>query len=317
MFFKRPPLKPVQLNNSDIFQLHTPDNINSSLLDSSIEHHHHNLAPPKKKLRIDSSFFDESFAVDPQLNPSPIPRVPSQSPTWDTASGLNGFAASSFQIYGGYLPEFFPDMTDTPSSITETSHIESKPPLSSSSSIKPQPLSSSKPQPSSGSKPPPSSSRSLNLPPAASLNLPPAASLHLPPAASLHLAPAASFFLQKTLALLLGGHWLSDAHINAAQALLRKQFPNQNGLQHPLLLAKKLQFESDNQDFVQIINISNSHWVCASNIGCPTGVVDVYDSIPQYSMGSYSLQKELAAILCTKEKTFTIRYVNVQRQERW
>ena len=65
---------------------------------------------------------------------------------------------------------------------------------------------------------------------------------------------------------------------------------------------------------MQIINISNSHWVCASNISCPTGVVDVYDSIPQYSMGSYSLQKELAAILCTKEKTFTIRYVNVQRQ---
>ena len=198
MFFKRPPLKPVQLNNSDIFQLHTPDNINSRLLDSSIEHHHHNLAPPKKKLRIDSSFFDESFAVDPQLNPSPIPRVPSQSPTWDTASGLNGFAASSFQIYGGYLPEFFPDMTDTPSSITETSHIESKPPLSSSSSIKPQPLSSSKPQPSSGSKPPPSSS---SKPPPSSSNKrppPPVASLNLLPATNVHfLQQQASTFLQQ------------------------------------------------------------------------------------------------------------------------
>ena len=107
MFLKRPPLKPVQLDNSDIFQLHTPDNGNSRLLDSSIEHHHHNLAPPKKKLRIDSSFFDESFAEDRQLNPSPTPSVPSQSPTWVTASGLKRFAASSFQIYGGYLPEFF------------------------------------------------------------------------------------------------------------------------------------------------------------------------------------------------------------------
>ena len=189
VFFKRPPLKPVQLDNSDIFLLHTPDNTNSRLLDSSIEHHHHNLAPPKKKLRIDSSFFDESFAVDPQLNPSPIPRVPSQSPTWDTASGLNGFAASSFQIYGGYLPEFFPDMTDTPSSITETSHIESKPPLSSSSSIKPQPLSSSKPQPSSGSKPPPSSSSkpqpsSSSKPQPSSSSKPPPSSSSKPPPGS-------------------------------------------------------------------------------------------------------------------------------------
>lgn len=33
---------------------------------------------------------------------------------WDTASELKGFAASSFQDYGGYLPEYFPDMTDAP-----------------------------------------------------------------------------------------------------------------------------------------------------------------------------------------------------------
>ena len=200
MFLKRPPLKPVQLDNSNIFQLHTPDNGNSRLLDSSIEHHHHNLAPSKKKLRIDSSF-DESFAEDRQLNPSPTPSVPSQSPTWVTASGLKRFAASSFQIYGGYLPEFFPDMTDAPFSITETSQTESKPP----------PPSTSKPQPSSSSKPPAASltflpAVSLNHRPAASIKHHPAASLNHCPAASLNLPPATSPFLQKDLGALLGGH---------------------------------------------------------------------------------------------------------------
>jgi len=37
------------------------------------------------------------------------------------------------------------------------------------------------------------------------------------------------------LAALIQGKWLSDSHINAAQALLRKKFPSQNRLQNTLL----------------------------------------------------------------------------------
>ena len=81
-----------------------------------------------------------------------------------------------------------------------------------------------------------------------------------------------------------------------------------------MLLAERLQFDGEQDNFVQIVNIANSHWVCVSNIGCPSGVVDVYDSIPHYSTGSYALQKQLAAILHTNKRSFTVCYVNVQRQ---
>ena len=150
-------------------------------------------------------------------------------------------------------------MTDTPSSITETSQTDSKPPPSPSSSSKAPLSSSSKPPPSSSSKPPLSLS---SKPQSSSSSKPPPSSSSKPPPSS-SSKPLSS----EDLGTLLGGHWLSDAHINAAQALLRKQFPNQKGLQDPLLLAEKLQFESDNQDFVQIINVSN-------NPGCvhPTSV---------------------------------------------
>ena len=42
--------------------------------------------------------------------------------------------------------------------------------------------------------------------------------------------------------------------------------------------------------------------------------MDVYDSIPSYSIGSQSLRLQLAAILRTKEPQFHIRFVDVQRQ---
>ena len=174
-------------------------------------------------------------------------------------------------------------MTDTPSSITETSQTDSKPPPSPSSSSKAPLSSSSKPPPSSSSKPPlslsskPQSSSSSKPPPSSSSKPPPSSSSKPqssssskpPPSSSSKPPPSSSSkpLSSEDLGTLLGGHWLSDAHINAAQALLRKQFPNQKGLQDPLLLAEKLQFESDNQDFVQIINVSN-------NPGCvhPTSV---------------------------------------------
>ena len=84
------------------------------------------------------------------------------------------------QVDGGYFPEFFPDTTDAPSSITKTSQNETNPPPSSrskpqsSSSSKPQPSSSSKPQPSSSSKPLPSSSSK----PQSSSSKPPPSSTH-------------------------------------------------------------------------------------------------------------------------------------------
>ena len=110
---------------------------------------------------------------------------------------------------------------------------------------------------------------------------------------------------------LLNGEWLTDKHITAANKLLSKQHPTQNGLQDPLILAEKHNWTSDTADFVRVISLSRQHWVCISNINCPPGMVDVYDAILAYSTGSVSLRKQVAAILKT---TFELRFVDVQRQ---
>lgn len=82
------------------------------------------------------------------------------------------------------------------------------------------------------------------------------------------------------------GKRLSDAHIHAVNRLLRKQYPAQNGLQSTLHLQAKLQWSSNSDDFIQIINVSGQHRVCASNVLCSPGIVEVYDSVPSYSIES-------------------------------
>ena len=71
---------------------------------------------------------------------------------------------------------------------------------------------------------------------------------------------------------------LSDLHINLAQDILKKQFPNLNGLQCTLYQTKKQQgrnVEHNNQ--LQIIHChSRNHWIATSTVGCNQGV---YDSV--------------------------------------
>lgn len=88
----------------------------------------------------------------------------------------------------------------------------------------------------------------------------------------------------------MNGGWLLDKHINAVEKLLKKQHPNQNGLQDPPMLSHKLQWLSKAMDFVQMVNLGMAHWVCDSNVNCPLGVADVYDSIPDYCIRSLSLR---------------------------
>ena len=54
--------------------------------------------------------------------------------------------------------------------------------------------------------------------------------------------------------------------------------------------------------------------MCASNIGCSEDVVDVYDSIPAYSIGTTTLRKQIAVILQTKSSSFKLQFVDVQRR---
>lgn len=115
--------------------------------------------------------------------------------------------------------------------------------------------------------------------------------------------------------LLQDGEWLTDKHINAANKLLSKQFPKLNGFQDPCCLASPVHpYKSGCCDFVQVVNFDNKHWACISNVLSSPGVVEVYDSIPFYSIGSSSLHMQVAKIVKTSEKSFQLKHVDVQRQ---
>lgn len=114
---------------------------------------------------------------------------------------------------------------------------------------------------------------------------------------------------------MLGDKWLTDKHVRAVNSLLSSQFPTLNGLQDPLQVAiPDKPYESASNNFIQVINITNSHWVCASNVICPPGVVEVYDSKPNFSIGSSALHEQVAKILKTSENSFQLNHVDVQRQ---
>lgn len=79
--------------------------------------------------------------------------------------------------------------------------------------------------------------------------------------------------------VLTSGGLLTANHISAANILLKKQFPLQNGLKDTHYLATKYQWDSSPQDFVQIIFITPGHWACLSNKFSTGNSVDLYDSM--------------------------------------
>ncbi len=106
--------------------------------------------------------------------------------------------------------------------------------------------------------------------------------------------------------------WLNDNHISAVDTILKRQYPKQNGLQSTQQLAKKLKWRSSPADFVQIILVSQNHWVCASNMLSSPGVVEVFDSMP--AVVTSTLTTQIAAIIKHKEPEFRLRFINVQHQ---
>ena len=70
--------------------------------------------------------------------------------------------------------------------------------------------------------------------------------------------------------------WLFDSEINAAQLLLKNQFPYIDGLEDPAIIDSHI--TPAISEFVQIVNTGN-HWVCLSAVGCPPGQVNVFDSL--------------------------------------
>ncbi len=79
------------------------------------------------------------------------------------------------------------------------------------------------------------------------------------------------------------------------------------GLQD-VILGQTLAFQvMSGQDFVQVLNTGKGHWVTISTIGCQRNEVDIFDSL--YPTLSSQLQMQISVLLCTKEKSITVRFV--------
>ena len=73
------------------------------------------------------------------------------------------------------------------------------------------------------------------------------------------------------------GDWLEDEHISAALTLLRRQFPDVDGLQPPSLgLVLSFQAFSGERTGLQILHNGGSHWVALSSM---EGHVTCYDNL--------------------------------------
>lgn len=112
-------------------------------------------------------------------------------------------------------------------------------------------------------------------------------------------------------ACLLENGWLSDGVISAVQCLLKEKHPEIGGLQPPVL-GQVVAFEVQRKKFVQILYLTEHHWVTVSNNDYHAGHVNVYDSL-SYTM-SDSYIKQIAAILCHSQREIKVVYPAVQRQ---
>ena len=105
--------------------------------------------------------------------------------------------------------------------------------------------------------------------------------------------------------------WLNDRVVCATQSLLQKQ-SSIPGFQDTIL-GMTLCFEIQRSEFIQILHDGHNHWFTISNIGCKSPAEFlVYDSMYS-SVGHYS-KKQIAALLCSKEKEVRLKMMDVQKQ---
>ena len=104
---------------------------------------------------------------------------------------------------------------------------------------------------------------------------------------------------------------LNDKIIHASQMLLTQHFPDTDGLEPPTL--EQIQgFQLHSGEFVQLLNVRNSHWIVVSNLGCDKDVVNVYDTM--YPSIPSSTSDTIACLVFCHSATLTIKMVDVDKQ---
>ena len=106
-------------------------------------------------------------------------------------------------------------------------------------------------------------------------------------------------------------YWLTDIEVNAAQALLHQQFPEVDGFQDTCLSQGNF-FQPPRNEFIQIFNVNQSHWIALSTVGCPSGHVNVYDSL--YRHLHSDTRSTIASLLQSRDNVLTVVMPEVQKQ---
>ena len=85
--------------------------------------------------------------------------------------------------------------------------------------------------------------------------------------------------LTSDIALLESQHgWLNQKLINVGQKMLQAKFPDTEGLNDVGCSDTPTNSGKATTNFVQILNVDRSHWVCVSTKFCPPSTVNVFDS---------------------------------------
>ena len=111
--------------------------------------------------------------------------------------------------------------------------------------------------------------------------------------------------------LMSSSAWISDAVINAAQTLLKKETPYVSGLQN-VNLGLNNSFDVETGEFVQILHNGQNHWQVISTIGVNHPSVNIFNSM--YCHCSTHTKVQIESILATKEPAIRLQYIDVQMQ---
>ena len=106
------------------------------------------------------------------------------------------------------------------------------------------------------------------------------------------------------------GAWLSDAIMNAAQTVLKKE--NQLFPVFIMFLGLNNDYDVETGEFVQILHNGHGHWHVISTVGVKHPTVNIFDSM--YSHCSNHSKVQIASILATKEPAIRLQYMDVQMQ---
>ena len=109
--------------------------------------------------------------------------------------------------------------------------------------------------------------------------------------------------------LLKKDYWLQDVDIEAANKLLRHQFPELLGLYSPLL-GQNLSFPLTQDPFVQILHVRGNHWLTVA--GMSSSLIYIYDS--RYDHADDDTRMLIAAIVRSNQSSITLKIQPTQFQ---